>query len=381
MAAPLRLLAARLRNLFRREPPASDFDEDVELHLGLLTERFIERGMTPAEAATAARRQFGNTTLPQRSAARARHLSFDRASVADRAARRQAASAQPVVHGHRRHLPRARHRTHDRRFHAARPARAAPAAGGRTGAPGDDLVVGIQPGRHQGAARQLVSAVPGLPAAGRSVRERLLPLSHRRGPDHRHQHRAGAGRARLRQLLPGAARRIRPSDGCCQRTPTTASTAGIRSSSSAIGTGSIASPAIRTSSAERCWSTGSRWKSSASRTPGSTASTRRSRAADLAVGAHEGADDAGRKRVERSSLLLRSAVRAVEAWPDGRVGARVIAAALPPVPRRGRQGPWPCSEPRRSIAAEFLKRTVFVERAANGYSDMRQQVLAALCWC
>ena len=59
------MLATRLRRLFGRESPDSDFDDDVEMHLDLLTERFIERGMAPVEAATAARRQFGNTTLLQ----------------------------------------------------------------------------------------------------------------------------------------------------------------------------------------------------------------------------------------------------------------------------------------------------------------------------
>ncbi|HMF61725.1 MAG TPA: ABC transporter permease [Vicinamibacterales bacterium] len=63
MVSALRLLAARLRRLARGRSPEADFDDDMEMHLGLLTERYVRQGMTPADAAMAARRQFGNTTL------------------------------------------------------------------------------------------------------------------------------------------------------------------------------------------------------------------------------------------------------------------------------------------------------------------------------
>ena len=60
----LRLLIARVRGLFGgRDDP--DFDDEIQEHLGLLTERYVRQGMSPARAAQAARRQFGNTTLLQ----------------------------------------------------------------------------------------------------------------------------------------------------------------------------------------------------------------------------------------------------------------------------------------------------------------------------
>src|SRR5882757_5080185 len=40
-----------------------EFDEEIETHLSLLTDRFIRQGMTPDEARRAARRQFGNRGL------------------------------------------------------------------------------------------------------------------------------------------------------------------------------------------------------------------------------------------------------------------------------------------------------------------------------
>jgi predicted permease len=65
VVSALRLLAARLRRLVRSRSPEDDFDDDVEMHLRMLTDRYARQGMTPAEAATAARRRFGNTTLLQ----------------------------------------------------------------------------------------------------------------------------------------------------------------------------------------------------------------------------------------------------------------------------------------------------------------------------
>jgi len=51
---------ARLRgSLWRRRDFETDFDEEVEAHLKLLTERFVRHGMTRDEAHCAARRQFG----------------------------------------------------------------------------------------------------------------------------------------------------------------------------------------------------------------------------------------------------------------------------------------------------------------------------------
>jgi predicted permease len=61
----LRALMARLRGLFWDRRADRDFDEEIEAHLRLLAERYVRRGMTEAEAAWAARRQFGNVTLLQ----------------------------------------------------------------------------------------------------------------------------------------------------------------------------------------------------------------------------------------------------------------------------------------------------------------------------
>jgi predicted permease len=63
--SPLRMVATRLRRLFGAASPDADFDDDVETHLLMLTERYIRQGMAPADAATAAHRQFGNATLLQ----------------------------------------------------------------------------------------------------------------------------------------------------------------------------------------------------------------------------------------------------------------------------------------------------------------------------
>lgn len=61
----LRVFAVRLRALFRRSQADRQFDEEMQEHLELLTERFVSRGMSRQDAAMAARRQFGNTTLLQ----------------------------------------------------------------------------------------------------------------------------------------------------------------------------------------------------------------------------------------------------------------------------------------------------------------------------
>ncbi len=60
MIPRLCILAAKLKNLFSR--CQIDFDNEIQAHLHLLTERLIRQGMAPEEAAWAARGQFGNTT-------------------------------------------------------------------------------------------------------------------------------------------------------------------------------------------------------------------------------------------------------------------------------------------------------------------------------
>jgi predicted permease len=50
---------ARIRGSLRRRDFDGDIDEEFEIHLALLTERFIARGLDPDEARYTARRQFG----------------------------------------------------------------------------------------------------------------------------------------------------------------------------------------------------------------------------------------------------------------------------------------------------------------------------------
>ncbi len=65
--ARLRAFATRLAGLFRGRPDRDvrDFDEEMRMHLQLLTERYVRQGLTLAEARMAARRQFGNPALLQ----------------------------------------------------------------------------------------------------------------------------------------------------------------------------------------------------------------------------------------------------------------------------------------------------------------------------
>src|SRR5215470_18655103 len=61
----LRVMAAKLRGLFGGRRSDQELDDEIETHLRLLTERYVRQGLTEAEAAWAARRQFGNVTLLQ----------------------------------------------------------------------------------------------------------------------------------------------------------------------------------------------------------------------------------------------------------------------------------------------------------------------------
>jgi len=58
----LRVLFSRLLGMIRHRQMDQDFDDEVTVHLEMLRERFIARGMSPEEAHFAARRQFGGTT-------------------------------------------------------------------------------------------------------------------------------------------------------------------------------------------------------------------------------------------------------------------------------------------------------------------------------
>jgi putative ABC transport system permease protein len=63
MAKWILRLVSRVRGLFGREEADTEFDLETQTHLQLLTERFIEQGMSLQDAWSTARRQFGNTTL------------------------------------------------------------------------------------------------------------------------------------------------------------------------------------------------------------------------------------------------------------------------------------------------------------------------------
>ena len=57
--------AAKLRGFLRGRRRDTELEDEIQEHLRLLAERFVARGMSREEAAAAARRQFGNTTLLQ----------------------------------------------------------------------------------------------------------------------------------------------------------------------------------------------------------------------------------------------------------------------------------------------------------------------------
>jgi hypothetical protein len=58
-------LVSRVGGLFGQQKAESEFDCEIQIHLQLLTEKFIRQGMGPEDADSAARRQFGNATLLQ----------------------------------------------------------------------------------------------------------------------------------------------------------------------------------------------------------------------------------------------------------------------------------------------------------------------------
>jgi len=74
-------LLSRIRGLFGQAGAERELNEEIEAHVELLAERFVCRGMSRREAAFAARRQFGNTTLlKQRHREGARFLAGHRAA-------------------------------------------------------------------------------------------------------------------------------------------------------------------------------------------------------------------------------------------------------------------------------------------------------------
>ncbi len=63
MSHRLRMIAAKIRATFQRKRMAVDLENEVQLHIHMLTNRFIQQGIEPGNAEAAARRQFGNSTL------------------------------------------------------------------------------------------------------------------------------------------------------------------------------------------------------------------------------------------------------------------------------------------------------------------------------
>jgi macrolide transport system ATP-binding/permease protein len=79
----LRALAARLRELFGDRKDDRELDDEIEMHMRLLAERYVRQGMTEAEAVWAARRQFGNMTLLKEVNREMRGVRFIEAFVQD----------------------------------------------------------------------------------------------------------------------------------------------------------------------------------------------------------------------------------------------------------------------------------------------------------
>ena len=63
MIAWFRAFISRLLGFLTGRDPDRDFDEELETHLRMLTERFVRQGMTEEDAHYAARRRFGNRAL------------------------------------------------------------------------------------------------------------------------------------------------------------------------------------------------------------------------------------------------------------------------------------------------------------------------------
>jgi hypothetical protein len=69
-------LVSRLRGLFGQKQADSEFHLETQIHLQLLTDQFIRQGMSPKDAYSAARCQFGNTTLLRQRHRESRTLLF-----------------------------------------------------------------------------------------------------------------------------------------------------------------------------------------------------------------------------------------------------------------------------------------------------------------
>ncbi len=72
MLVRLRVFLSRLSGWCARRQDEGDFGREIETHLALLTERFMRQGMTAAEAAFAAQREFGGIARVQQERREAR---------------------------------------------------------------------------------------------------------------------------------------------------------------------------------------------------------------------------------------------------------------------------------------------------------------------
>ena len=79
----IRWLIFRLRAIVRHRALERDMQEEMREHLARATERFVARGMSPAHARAAARREFGHLTVIQEQARDSRGARWVDALVAD----------------------------------------------------------------------------------------------------------------------------------------------------------------------------------------------------------------------------------------------------------------------------------------------------------
>ncbi len=91
----LRVLLSRILGMIRRRQMDREFDDEVNAHMEILTERFVRQGMSPEEAHFAARRQFGGMTQMKSDLREMRTLPSFEANIRDfRHAWRQLARAK-----------------------------------------------------------------------------------------------------------------------------------------------------------------------------------------------------------------------------------------------------------------------------------------------
>src|SRR5262245_33955421 len=78
-----RAAVSRLRSLIQRRRLADDLDTELHSHAEMLAERYVASGMSPDEAALAAKRQLGNTTLVREDVHRMNTVAWLEAIAAD----------------------------------------------------------------------------------------------------------------------------------------------------------------------------------------------------------------------------------------------------------------------------------------------------------